>query len=105
MRQINNAGVFGIQGVGLPSEDIPEGSLSKNLANRFPGRLIRIYIPKIPSGTSANEDGSYTGAAPKWWYEFVDGVRVGIAGITGNNSSISASIGQVIGSAISSVIN
>lgn len=50
---------FGDPRVGIPSEDIPEGSIAYDLAQEFPGELIRILIV-FQSGTVAfEEDGAY----------------------------------------------
>lgn len=70
--------------VGIPSEDIPEGSIAETLAAENPGDLVRIFVPSIPQGTVINEDGSYTGTAPKWWYEYVNGEWLRRAGETLN---------------------
>lgn len=60
MRQINNAGVFGIQGVGLPSEDIPEGSVLHDFAAENPETLVRLFVIYQSGSVFFNEDGTYT---------------------------------------------
>jgi len=59
LRQRNGDGIFGIQQVGLPAEDIPSGSILEDIATENPGALVRGYIVFQSGAVFFNEDGSY----------------------------------------------
>lgn len=50
---------FGTNLVGLPSEDIPEGSILEDIASENPGSLVRGYIVFQSGAAFFNENGSY----------------------------------------------
>lgn len=59
LRQVQGSGIFSGGLVGLPAEDIPEGSIAYDIAQEFPGELIRILIVFQSGTVSFEEDGSY----------------------------------------------
>lgn len=60
----NNWDYLGAYDVGLPAEDIPEGSLLSYSAIVYSSNLLRVYCDSILPGVTIEEDGSYTGERP-----------------------------------------
>lgn len=71
---------LGTRKVGIPSDEIPSGSLLEDIATENPGTLVRGYIVYQSGSVFFNEDGSYTEpTAPVLVIValYVDGVFVG----------------------------
>jgi len=76
LRDPSGANIVGDPRVGLPSADIPGGSLLEDLAAQFPSSLHRSYVTGSPSGVSVDEDGTVNSGSGFFWNYYRDGVFI-----------------------------